>query len=128
MAAEQLKLEMPGRCECTVEGTQDLDPLSEVWTKFWTALWLLHDKVPLARFDFAPLGTDYEYKFTAADGRLFPQVIRPDAALPDDPPMSFGPSGFFRQAAEFAYHREVRDRVVEMMVHHGVTKIKVEWP
>lgn len=93
-----------------------------------SALKNLDDKTPLQSFDVSKApGPDpllYTYDFTAADGRSWHQQFR--LPVGDEPSMNFEFEDFWKKS-EFVPHRDVRDRVLDMMPMFGVQKITAEF-
>lgn len=67
--------------------------------------------------------TEYEYEFTALDGRKWQQRFRADSI---DPLMNFDVSDYWR-VSEFAAHRPVRDLLVGLIMSHKAEKVVFDW-
>lgn len=81
----------------------------------------------VVRLRFAPVDGDadlYDYIWEASDGRIWRQTLRFVAGVPARQTFDVRAPGFTLD--EFAAHRVVRDDVLVLRQHHGVTELRVE--
>lgn len=98
--------------------------------RFQTTLGNLHKAVPLAEFIYEDSEdpenpSEYLYKITAVDGRVWKQFIF-DAQSDPNPLMNFKVNDLWR-LNEFAPHREVRNAVVSLAYKYKVCYVKAEF-
>lgn len=98
----------------TITYDAEASPVSgALLTKLLTVIAPLHDAVGIRRLWLRPTETpsEWDYRWVAADGRVWRQLVRFSEPGSSDPPMTFAVPDAFRRT-EFEHHREVRDLLI----------------
>jgi len=108
----------------TIKSAQEIPLSSPIWGQLERIISNLNEISPdKVTFDSA-LG-EYEVKLT--DGRKWKQTITFGSPPNADPPMTFDVDDAWR-ASEFVRQRAMRDLIVSLVVTHGLTELKCDWP
>ena len=109
-------------CEMTFDNTVILSHLAKATFKIlFVALKEFHAVVPLASYSFGPAAgeNEYNYRFTAVDGRMWSQVLD-FTDMESDPGMTSNITDKWR-LSEFKFNGPVRDQMVAL---HASTRLE----
>lgn len=111
--------------EIITETGYEIDHNSDALRNFQSALEVFNSTVPLSTFSVDRIGssTVYTYAFVAQDGREWNQQI--DVA--NGVTMNFDVPDFWNETTEFAFHRDVRRFLVELIQTMHVTDVEYTW-
>ena len=112
----------------TIESATTLGVTSPAVVQLVEALTAFEQAVPgllLLRFTIPVAAPVYRYRFEASDGRKWRQDItvpaEGEARMTFDVPNEWALS-------EFAPHRPLRSKLVDMVRRNGLTRVVVDWP
>lgn len=108
---------------CAIEGLSVDTP---VVIEIVKAARALHSVAPLGKVKLTKHGAgvqEFDYEFTALDGRTFKQILKIDSI---DPLMNFDVTDMWR-VSEFIAHRAVRDLLVGIVITYQLEKFALDW-
>lgn len=79
---------------------------------------VMNSIVPLARIDCKKTGSDYDYKITARDGRVWEQTF--NITPGQEPKMTFNVDSEWK-LSEFSLGREPRNKLITLIEKYGIT-------